>query len=43
MIYSGDYIGGDRNLFRFLITLILFVLSIILMIYSPNLIRILLG
>lgn len=43
MIYSGDYIGGDKNLFRFLITLILFVLSIILIIYSPNLIRILLG
>nr|QIT06464.1 NADH dehydrogenase subunit 5 [Mesaphorura yosii] len=43
VIYSGDYMGSDKNLFRFLLILLLFVGSMILMIYSPNMISILLG
>jgi len=42
-IYSGEYISGDKNLYRFLIVLVLFVASIILMVNRPNLIRVLLG
>jgi NADH-ubiquinone oxidoreductase chain 5 len=41
--YSGDYMGHDTNLFRFLVILILFVVSMVLMIFSPNIISILLG
>jgi len=33
----------DINLYRFFLVLVLFVISIILMIYSPNIVRILLG
>ena len=43
VIYSGEYMGGDKNIFRFLLILILFVLSIVFMVFRPNLIRILLG
>src|SRR6185503_16862020 len=43
IVYSGEYIGQDINLFRFFVVLFLFVVSIILIIYSPNIIRILLG
>jgi NADH-ubiquinone oxidoreductase chain 5 len=43
VIYSGEYMGQDLNLFRFIIILILFVVSIILIIFRPNIIRILLG
>lgn len=41
--YSNDYIINDVNKVRFLILVLLFVISIIFIIVSPNLIRILLG
>lgn len=41
--YRKEYIRGDTNINRFIILVLLFVLSIILLIISPNLIRILLG
>lgn len=43
LIYSYYYIGGDKYIYRFIILVYLFVLSILLMILSPNIIRILLG
>lgn len=43
VIYSGDYISRDKNLLRFIIILLLFVGSMLLIIFSPNLISILLG
>lgn len=41
--YSEEYIEGDIYLHRFIILVSIFVLSIMLLIISPNLIRILLG
>ncbi len=41
--YRKMYMLGDNNLSRFIIIILLFVLSIIFLILSPNLIRILLG
>lgn len=41
--YRLEYIHGDLNIKRFIILVVIFVLSIILLIISPNLIRILLG
>uniref|UniRef100_A0AAU6QG53 NADH-ubiquinone oxidoreductase chain 5 n=1 Tax=Nepsalus insolitus TaxID=2957736 RepID=A0AAU6QG53_9NEOP len=41
--YSDDYMGGDENLFRFIILVLMFVLSMMFLIISPNLISILLG
>lgn len=41
--YRKDYIYGDLNLNRFILLVLLFVFSIIMLIISPNLIRILLG
>lgn len=43
IFYRDEYIGGDLNINRFIILVFIFVLSIILLIISPNLIRILLG
>nr|UJG45248.1 NADH dehydrogenase subunit 5 [Nemotaulius punctatolineatus] len=43
ILYSSSYMSGDLNKVRFLLLVILFVLSMILMIISPNLISILLG
>jgi len=43
VIYSGDYISRDKNLLRFIIILLLFVGSMLLIIFSPNLISVLLG
>lgn len=43
LIYRTSYIGGDKFIYRFIILVYLFVLSILLLILSPNLIRILLG
>nr|UJG45365.1 NADH dehydrogenase subunit 5 [Limnephilus germanus] len=43
ILYSSSYMSGDLNKIRFLLLVILFVLSMILMIISPNLISILLG
>ena len=41
--YRKDYIFGDQAINRFIILVLLFVFSIIIMIISPNLVRILLG
>nr|AYR05305.1 NADH dehydrogenase subunit 5 [Coleoptera sp. ACP-2013] len=41
--YSEEYMLGDKNYKRFIMLMILFVLSMALMILSPNLISILLG
>lgn len=43
LFYSTYYIIGDKFFTRFIITVYLFVLSIVFLILSPNLIRILLG
>lgn len=43
ILYRKSYISSDLNLNRFIILVILFVFSIILLIISPNIIRILLG
>ena len=43
IFYRDQYIEGDLNLNRFIILVLIFVFSIILLIISPNLIRILLG
>nr|YP_010758052.1 NADH dehydrogenase subunit 5 [Gunungiella acanthoclada]WEU80057.1 NADH dehydrogenase subunit 5 [Gunungiella acanthoclada] len=41
--YSLSYMGGDMNLDRFIILVVLFVVSMMFLIISPNLISILLG
>nr|ARH54722.1 NADH dehydrogenase subunit 5 [Trachys troglodytiformis] len=41
--YSDDYMKGDLNLTRFILMVCLFVLSMMLLIISPNMISILLG
>ena len=41
--YRKEYISSDLNINRFIILVLLFVISIIILIISPNLIRILLG
>lgn len=43
IFYRKEYIFGDFNINRFIIIVLLFVFSIIILIISPNLIRILLG
>nr|YP_010714906.1 NADH dehydrogenase subunit 5 [Neohydnus jiuzhaigouensis]WDE20720.1 NADH dehydrogenase subunit 5 [Neohydnus jiuzhaigouensis] len=43
IFYSKEYMGGDLNLNRFILLVVLFVLSMMLLIISPNLISILLG
>lgn len=43
IFYREGYIRGDLNINRFIILITLFVLSIIFLIISPNLVRILLG
>lgn len=43
IFYSQEYILGDEKINRFIILVAIFVLSIILLIIRPNLIRILLG
>lgn len=43
IFYRKEYIIGDENIIRFIILVLIFVLSIILLIIRPNLIRILLG
>nr|APX40389.1 NADH dehydrogenase subunit 5 [Cryptocephalus schaefferi] len=43
ILYSKEYMYGDYNLNRFIILIVLFVISMILLIISPNLISILLG
>nr|QWB85827.1 NADH dehydrogenase subunit 5 [Typodryas sp. N143] len=41
--YSEEYMGGDMTIGRFILLVVLFVLSMMLMILSPNFISILLG
>lgn len=43
IFYSQEYIFGDLNISRFILLVFIFVLSIMLLIISPNIIRILLG
>jgi len=43
IFYRKEYIAEDKTINRFIILVLIFVLSIILLIISPNLIRILLG
>nr|YP_010987579.1 NADH dehydrogenase subunit 5 [Bledius obscurus]WON65985.1 NADH dehydrogenase subunit 5 [Bledius obscurus] len=43
IFYSDEYMHGDLNLNRFIMLVMMFVLSMMLMIISPNLISILLG
>nr|ALO76725.1 NADH deshydrogenase subunit 5 [Glischrochilus hortensis] len=43
IFYSEEYMMGDLNLNRFILLVVMFVLSMILLIISPNLISILLG
>nr|YP_009370858.1 NADH dehydrogenase subunit 5 [Oecanthus sinensis]ARO75193.1 NADH dehydrogenase subunit 5 [Oecanthus sinensis] len=43
MYYSNIYMNGDGNLNRFIIMVLMFVFSMLLMIISPNLVSILLG
>nr|YP_010454750.1 NADH dehydrogenase subunit 5 [Notacanthurus lamellosus]QZZ23926.1 NADH dehydrogenase subunit 5 [Notacanthurus lamellosus] len=41
--YSAEYMSGDYNINRFILLVLMFVLSMMLLIISPNLISILLG
>nr|UGW52805.1 NADH dehydrogenase subunit 5 [Isocladus armatus] len=41
--YSGSYMGGDKNIERFLSLVMMFVLSMFLLVFSLNLVSILLG
>nr|UTD45371.1 NADH dehydrogenase subunit 5 [Wallacea dactyliferae] len=43
VLYSRDYMGGDLYINRFIVLIVLFVLSMGLMIFSPNLVSIILG
>nr|UAM92171.1 NADH dehydrogenase subunit 5 [Deleaster bactrianus] len=43
IFYSKEYMSGDLNLNRFIMLVVMFVLSMMLLIISPNLISILLG
>nr|UFP05757.1 NADH dehydrogenase subunit 5 [Hycleus scutellatus] len=43
ILYSNEYMSGDLNLDRFIFLVVMFVLSMMLLIISPNLISILLG
>nr|WAX39149.1 NADH dehydrogenase subunit 5 [Anaplecta sp. 3 ZQW-2020] len=43
IFYSEDYMHGDLNILRFIFLVLMFVLSMIFLIVSPNLISILLG
>nr|AFI23494.1 NADH dehydrogenase subunit 5 [Peloridium hammoniorum] len=43
LLYSISYMEEDSNLNRFVILLVLFILSMLMLIFSPNLISILLG
>nr|YP_011016967.1 NADH dehydrogenase subunit 5 [Aegus fukiensis]WQB61569.1 NADH dehydrogenase subunit 5 [Aegus fukiensis] len=43
IFYSEEYMGGDKNINRFIMLVVMFVFSMLLLILSPNLISILLG
>nr|QDP18131.1 NADH dehydrogenase subunit 5 [Algete brunneri] len=41
--YSNDYMVGEKNMNRFILLILMFILSMVFLILSPNLISILLG
>ena len=43
MFYSYVYISADKSISRFVVLVFLFVLSMVFLVLSPNIIRILLG
>jgi NADH-ubiquinone oxidoreductase chain 5 len=43
ILYSDDYMFGDLNIFRFILLVLMFVVSMMFLIVSPNIISILLG
>jgi NADH-ubiquinone oxidoreductase chain 5 len=43
ILYRDDYMFGDLHIVRFIILVLMFVISIIFLIVSPNVISILLG
>lgn len=43
MLFSSSYISGDKNLDYFTAVVVLFVFSINLLIFCPNLVSLLLG
>nr|QRV62810.1 NADH dehydrogenase subunit 5 [Neoporus sp. NHM-IR594] len=43
IFYSNEYMSGDKNINRFIMLVVMFVFSMMLLIISPNLISILLG
>jgi len=43
ILYRDDYMFGDLNIVRFILLVLMFVVSIIFLIISPNIISILLG
>lgn len=43
LIYRDLYMGGDKYLNRFVLLVVMFVVSMVLLIVSPNLLRMLLG
>lgn len=43
LVYRSEYIKGDPNINRFIRLVLLFVISIGALIFSPNFVRILLG
>nr|YP_010626149.1 NADH dehydrogenase subunit 5 [Agulla arizonica]WBK02986.1 NADH dehydrogenase subunit 5 [Agulla arizonica] len=43
VLYSEDYMMGDKNYLRFIYLVLLFIFSMMMMIISPNMISILLG
>ena len=43
ILYRDDYIFGDLNIFRFILLVLTFVVPIMFLIVSPNIISILLG
>lgn len=43
IFYSEEYMAGDLNINRFILLVFIFVASMMFLIISPNLIRILLG
>jgi len=43
ILYSDDYVFGDLNIVRFISLVLIFVISIMFLIISPNIISILLG
>nr|YP_009711682.1 NADH dehydrogenase subunit 5 [Reticulitermes lucifugus]QGA46860.1 NADH dehydrogenase subunit 5 [Reticulitermes lucifugus] len=43
ILYSDDYMSGDLNIFRFIMLVLMFVVSMLFLIISPNMVSILLG